>query len=108
MLDLRQFRFNLEKLVKEVNDRDSNWKWRIKSVTKNKVAIRWEYLDYCGETNPCFFIKGDENDEFITITDKDDKMIDGWFYNGKFKDGSVESVIRWAVEGIEEYAHSRY
>lgn len=60
MIDLRNYADLIRQLVKKEDEKDPNWKWSVKSIGKNKVRIRWGYLDFLGEKENCFIIEMQE------------------------------------------------
>lgn len=116
-IDFRNYADLIRKAVKEANDRDPNWEWSIRSLTKCKVLIRWGYLDYLEEKHPhnCFSLTIDyPNDEHlwnaITYRHPSGEMLS---FNTFGKDhwethATVELAIEGAIRNIEGYAHSRY
>ena len=114
-VDFRNYADLIRKAVKEANDRDPNWKWSVRSLSKRKVLIRWGYLD--GEKPPhdCFSLTIDyPKDEHlwnaITYRHPHGEMIsfntfgeDHWETHE-----TVELAIEGAIRSIEGYAHSRY
>lgn len=118
MITLRNYEQLIRDCVKEISDNDPNWDFVVKSFAKDRVRIRWTYLDYCGEKNNCFFLhlrEYDEefNDYFITSRTPDDSMIDGHIVTTiidtkKSWQESFENAIKSAIDEIADYAHSRY
>ena len=56
MIDLRNYKDLIRELVAKENEKDKNWRWSVKSITKTRVRIRWGYLDYLEEKENCFII----------------------------------------------------
>lgn len=116
MIDLREYKDLIRKLVAEESAKDENWKWSVKSITKSKVLIRWSYLD--GEPHPrdCFSITTNEypDDEFtgnnVTYRHPTGEMISFTSFGDKSWDtaSTPEEAIEQAIRGISYYAHSRY
>ena len=63
MIDLRNYKDLIRELVAKENDKDKNWRWSVKSISKNRVRIRWGYLDYLEEKENCFQIELDSSME---------------------------------------------
>lgn len=57
MIDLRNYADLIRQLVADENEKDPNWKWSVKSIGKDKVRIRWGYLDYLEEKDNCFILE---------------------------------------------------
>lgn len=115
MKTFRDYEDLIRNKVKEINDKDPNWKWTIKSFGKNKVCIRWSYLDYCEEKDNCFMLRlmdpDDFNEQFLTARTPQDEMIEGYFLHEQVEYGweyTYENGIIAAIEQIAYYAHSRY
>lgn len=116
-IDFRNYKDLIKTTVKEVNDKDPNWKWSVHSVTKHKVMIRWGYLDYCEEKHPknCFSLTVEyptdvnlwnaihcnkPDGEYINLRCFGDKSWDD--------DKTIELAIANSIRSIANYAHSRY
>ena len=116
MKNFRDYETLIRNKVKEINDKDPNWDWSIKSFGKNKVCIRWSYLDYCEEKDNCFILRlvdpdKEFNDQFLTARTPQDDMIEGYFVSEDHRyiwDTSWENGLIAAIEEIAHYAHSRY
>ena len=117
MIDLRKYAELIHSLVAAENKKDANWKWSIKSIGKEKVAIRWGYLDYLEETANCFFLMLDNEEDgegnWIWARTPHGGIIDCYMVaeNPNPRIGAeqtIESGIRSAIEEIAYYAHSRY
>ena len=120
MIDLREYEDLIREEVEKVNKRDKNWKWSVKSVGKKRVRIRWGYLVYMEEKDDAFILEID--------CDLKNEGIGDWLW-AKQPDGdhiecymvvegttntrigaecNIKNGIRWAIEEIEHFAHSRY
>lgn len=117
MIDFRQHKDLIKEEVKKVNDDDQNWKWRVEKVTKHKVLIRWEYLDYMEEQHPknCFSLTVDypEDEDLknaVTYNRPDGTFIDFVTYGPEHWDDTrtVEKAIKIAIQEVAEYAHNHY
>lgn len=117
MVDLREHKDLIRKLVTAENEKDEDWKWSVKSIGKFKVLVGWSYLDYCGAKSPenCFSITVDYPDDDVLGDSIAWRHPDGHLLNagsvgpnhwdvGK----TVEEVLEAAIGGIAYYAHSRY
>ena len=79
MIDLRNYKDLIRELVAKENDKDKNWRWSVKSISKNRVRIRWGYLDYLEEKENCFQIELDssmESMEWLHARRPDGEMIE--------------------------------
>lgn len=116
MLDFRNYSELIRAAIAGVNERDRNWKWSVKSIGKNKVRIRWGYLDYLEEEQNCFIVTLDcceEAGNWIWACLPDGDHIECYMVaeqpNPKIgAEQTVESGIRDAIREIEYYAHTRY
>lgn len=120
MIDLREYEDLIREEVEKVNKRDKNWKWSVKSVCKKRVRIRWGYLVYMEEKEDAFILEMQNEDPASGIGD--------WLW-AKQPDGdhiecylvvegtpnprvgaecNIKNGIRWAIDEIEYFAHSRY
>ncbi len=120
MIDLRNYADLIRQLVAEEDEKDPNWKWSVKSIGKDKVRIRWGYLDYLEEKDNCFILEMDN--------DTDDSGIGDWLWARLPHGNSIEcylvvegdpdpeigaeqniqTSIRDAIREIAHYAHNRY
>lgn len=117
MKTLRDYEQLIRDCVRKISDNDHNWNFSVKSFAKDKVSIRWTYLDYCHEKNNCFFLilkDYDEEDQeyFLVARTPYDQMIDGELVTDredkKSWQVSFENGIKYAINQIADYAHSRY
>lgn len=116
MIDFRNYSELIRATVADENERDANWKWSVKSIDKNKVRIRWGYLDYLEETQNCFIITLDCNEEagnWIWACLPDGDHIECFMVAEKPNrnigaEQTVESGIKDAIHEIAYYAHTRY
>lgn len=116
MANFRDYQELIRNQVKEISQKDENWDWSVKGISKNRVKIRWTYLDYCEETNNCFFLKlddenCDEGESLLTCRLPDDEFITGYIVSDdpkKFWQESYEKAIKSALNVIFNYAYSRY
>lgn len=117
MKNFRDYENLIRETVKKISDRDPNWNFSVKSLSKDRVRIRWTYLDYLEETENCFIMKlKDEdkefNDIFLSVRTPQDDMITGHIIsdsdNKRFWQESYENGIVSAIYEIADYAHSRY
>lgn len=117
MKTLRDYEQLIRDCVKKISDKDPNWDFTVKSIAKDKVSIRWTYLDYCEEKDNCFYLilrDYDEEDQehFLVARTPYDQLIDGEMVTDredkKSWQVSYESGIRYMISAIADYAHSRY
>ena len=118
MIDLRNYADLIRKLVKEADQKDPNWKWSVKSISKNKVRIRWGYLDYLGSKENSFSIEmqpdNTEDNQWMSALLPDGSIIEVFLVvEGKPNpkvgaEQSIQAGIEDAVWEITHYAHSRY
>lgn len=118
MMNFKEHETLIRDEVKKIDAEDPNWKWSVKGVGKNKVSIRWGYLDYLEESNNCFYMKlkheeSDEDNEMTLTTEYPDntfmnvhivvegRALYGWQEN-------FENAIRAAINEIADTAMSRY
>lgn len=118
VIDFRNYADLIRKLVKEADKKDPNWKWSVKSISKNKARIRWGYLDYMGDKENCFYIGMDpdntENDQWMAAFLPHGGIIEVFLVvEGKPNpnlgaEQSIQTGIEDAIWEITHYAHSRY
>ena len=120
MIDLREYTDLIRAEVKKVSERDKNWKWSVKSIGKKTVRIRWGYLDFMEEKDNVFILEMQNEDPDSGIGDwlwartPDKEHIECWLVvagtpNPRIgAECNIKNAIRWAIEEIEYYAHSRY
>ena len=117
MIDLRNYADLIRQLVKEEDRKDPNWKWSVKSISKNKVRIRWGYLDYLEEKENCFIIDLDSSIpdmEWLHARKPDGDIIECYMVvEGKPNpqvgaEQTIPSGLRDAIWEIAYIAHSRY
>jgi len=102
MVDLRDYKDEVKKVLAELAVKDTNWKWNVKKATKSEILIGWGYLDYIGEKD-LFKIEAvdlleDGNNDF-TSRDASGELIDLV---------PEKHGIKRVVESIFYYARSRY
>ena len=116
MKNFKDYENMITTLVKEINDKDTNWEWSIQSLSEYLVRINWTYLDYCEEKDNCFILRlvdPDEEfgDQFMTARTPQDDMIEGYFVAETADmswDTTWENGLIAALEEIAHYAHYRY
>lgn len=118
MIDLRNYADLIRQLVKEEDKKDPNWKWSVKSISKNKVRIRWGYLDYLGDTENCFSIEmqpyNTESDQWMhALLPHGDiievfLVVEGSPNPNVGAEQNIQTGIKNAIWEITHYAHSRY
>ena len=116
-IDLRNYAEIIRYTVKAANEKDKNWKWRVHSISKRKVMIRWGYLDYLEEKHPknCFSVTIDhpmDEELWNAITYRLPGGEFLGFYDFGDKSWNTHSTVEQAIEGaiwhLVNYAHSRY
>ena len=116
MLDLRDYKELVKAAIKETAEKDTNWKWKIKSCSKNTIRIWWSYLNEYLEEDETFCIKLEDlkglSFYFLKAINPNVELIDGWEvpYDGKEeKDAySIEYALKEAVREIIGYALKIY
>lgn len=116
MIDLRNYAELIRTTVEDVNERDLNWKWSVKSIGQKKVRIRWGYLDYLDEEQNCFVITLDcdgEDDNWLLACLPGGDHIECYMVAEKPNrnigaEQTIESGIKDAIDEIAYYAHTRY
>lgn len=120
MIDLRNYADLIRKLVKEADQEDPNWKWSVKSISKNKARIRWGYLDYLNEKENCFILEMDNDTDGSGAGDwlwarapygeiiECHLVVEGEPNPNVGAEQTIRAGIKWAIWEITHYAHSRY
>ncbi|MCX4307634.1 MAG: hypothetical protein OSJ69_17725 [Acetatifactor sp.] len=117
MIDLRNYKDYIRELVAEENRKDKNWRWSVKSIGKNRIRIRWGYLDYLEEENNCFIIDLDSSTpdmECLCACWPDRKLMECYLVvEGKPNpqlgaEQTIKSGLRDAVWEIAYTAHNYY
>ena len=117
MIHLRNYKDLSRELVAKENDKDKNWQWSVKSINKNRVRIRWGYLDYLEEKENCFLIELDssiESMEWLHARRPDGEIIECYLVvEGKPNprvgaEQTIQSGLRDAIWEIAYIAHSCY
>ena len=117
MIDLRNYKDLIRELVAKENDKDKNWRWSVKSISKNRVRIRWGYLDYLEEKENCFLIELDssiESMEWLHARRPDGEIIECYLVvEGKPNpqvgaEQTIQSGLRDAIWESAYTAHSCY
>lgn len=116
-MDFREHDSKIRKLVEKQDATDPNWAWKVKSIGKSKVRIRWGYLADLGEKDDCFImeLKSYLNDgtvylnglrpdgtliEFVEVREDSEKCLPG--------ERHLESALKFIVEEIAYCAHNEY
>lgn len=115
MANLRDFSDAIRAQVREFSEKDTNWNWSVKGISKNQIKVHWTYLDYCGEENNCFFVTlstDEDGDSYIAARLPDEEFITGWCVGeGESKKSwqdPYDKAIKSALNVIFDYALSRY
>lgn len=113
-MDFREYEALIKEKVAQKNEKDTNWKWSVKSIGKTKVSIRWGYLDYLEEKKNCFILEVDNDcGEWIYAMTPHREMIECYMVseNPNPNIGAemyTKKAIEYAIDEIAYYAHSRY
>jgi len=117
IIDLKQYETLIREKVNELNRKDKNWKWRVKSIGKKKCRIFWGYLEYMEAKEDCFILElqADEpDDQWLWARHPGGEYIDCYMVvEGKPNprigaEQTIESGISDAVEEIGRIARTRY
>lgn len=117
IIDLKQYETLIREKVNELNRKDKDWKWRVKSIGKKKCRIFWGYLEYMEAKEDCFTLElqADEpDDQWLWAMQPDGKYIDCYLVvEGKPNprigaEQTIESGITDAIEAIGHTARNRY
>lgn len=117
MKNFRDYQQLIRDCVKKISDEDPNWNFSVKSIAKDRVRIRWTYLDYCQEKENCFYLAFNHYDEFdqehlLVSRTPQDEMISGHLVTDRDYRRSwqitYENGIKYAIEEIADYAHNVY
>ena len=118
-MDLRKYRDIIKDAVAKLRAGDKNWGWRIKSLTKDKLLIRWGYLDYIGQKGD-FGVKlrvddldGDADVSLIGSMDTEYndlcESLYCWVGDKHWHDArDIGEGLRMVISEIGYQAHSRY
>ena len=122
MLDLRDYKELVKAAIKETAEKDTNWKWRMKSCKKNEIMIWWSYLNEYLENEDMFKIELEEDvdsnevacywlfaKEPVTgVIGSWDLEADGRKGDGYFGSPSIENALKQAVSEIINHALNVY
>lgn len=115
MIDLRNYKDYIRELVAKENEKDANWRWSVKSISKSRVRIRWGYLDYLEEKNNCFLLTTDEGaGDWLWAKGPDGELLECYLVvEGKPNprigaEQNIKSGLKDAIWEIAYTAHSRY
>ena len=116
MIDLRNYKDYIRELVAAENEKDSNWRWSVKSIGKNLVRIRWGYLDYLEEKENCFLLcmENECAGDWLWAKRPDGELIECFLVvEGRPNpqlgaEQTIKSGLRDAVWEIAHVAHSCY
>lgn len=119
MIDLRNYNNLIRSCVTNEKEKDTIWKWAVKSISKNKIEIKWGYLEYLEEKNTCFRIKLDNDNgsgcgNWLFAYDHRGDLIEVYMVSEGKPDPNIgaeqtiKSGIQSAIEDIAYFAHSRY
>jgi len=112
-IDLRKYKNLIKGLVSIENDKDPNWKWFVKDISKTRALIHWGYLYSLDEKETCFIVTAESDDclgDTIVWRHPSGEMLSfaviGETYYGVTT--TIESALENAIKSIAYYAHSRY
>lgn len=124
MLDLRNYKELVKAAIKETAEKDTNWKWRVKSCKKNEITIWWSYLNEYLENENMFKIEleevGDVDSNEVAcywlfakepvtgVIGSWDLEADGRKGDGYFGSPSIENALKQAVSEIINHALNVY
>ena len=118
MLDFREHKELIRKLVQEENKEDPNWFWTVRSISNSKIMVKWSYLDYLEAKYPLnhFVIEakaekvGDDPEDCIIWRTPEGKMISFTDVGAsRFCDfHKAEPAIAHAIRSLAAYAHNVY
>lgn len=109
MFDFKNFNTVIRQAVAEENQKDQNWKWSVKSISKHTVRIYWEYLEYIGCKKPFFSITHEADLDWIWMRDEDGAPTEAYDCGDKFSShGTPETMVADAVHHIANRAHNCY
>lgn len=115
--DFRTVEQAVRNTVKEMDQRDTNWKWRA-VVQKSQIKVFWGYLEYLEEKAPYFIITDgeekreecSEDDEFIVLRDAQ-----GHYMNGKivgeekiWQEGNLEKCVVSLMNWLQRRVNNIY
>lgn len=113
MFDLREHKDLIRQLVSEASQKDPNWKWSVNSIGKEKARIFWEYLEYCGESEPFFIIELEISNEGCWIRGRNERYdslcVD--IVEDKelpFLNCPLNEAIESTIRSLVRTAHERY
>lgn len=119
MVDFREVKAEVTEVIKDLNNKDTNWKWKA-VVNKGEVKIFWGYLQYVDTKDSHFTIttgsaeKGEvtpeDEDTFIVARNEHDEYITGKILGeDKFwKDGKLSDCVKGLIRSIYNKANSEY
>ena len=118
-MDLRDYKAAIKESINYLKGEDKNWDWKLKSVTKGKILIRWGYLDYIGQKGdfeirlmvdgPDVSLIGVLNNDYSWADNDDRADLFCWIGDKHWHDTpSLETGVRMMVCRIGHMAHARY
>jgi len=117
MIDLQNYKDYICGLVAKENEKDTNWRWSVKSISKSRIRIRWGYLDYLEEKENCFIIDLDSSMpdmEWLHARRPDGDIIECYMVvEGRLNpqvgaEQNIKSGLRDAIGEIAYIAHHCY
>jgi len=120
-MDLRNYRGLIVEAMRNENDKDKNWGWHVKRINKEKILIRWGYLDFIGQTGDFSIRLYCDSSDVTLVGCMDDKHGDEWFRDDDADDlfvcigdrhwhdaKTIEDGLKCMVRRIARLAHARY
>lgn len=99
-MNLKEKAKEIRSLVAELNKKDENWKWKVKTINKRSIKLYWEYLEYMGAKSDTFTIQYDPEMEMFIGRDQE-----GDFLNWDLED---TTTLEGTIKSVYYYARSRY
>ena len=121
MMDFRKLRSVILDAVAREREADKNWGWHVKRINKDKILIRWGYLDYIGQKGDFSIRMFSDCGDVSLVGCMDDEYESEWFRNDDADDlcvfvgdrhwhdaKSVEEGVPKLIHQIAVLAHARY
>ena len=120
-MDFRKYRGKILAAVSDVREKDTMWGWHVKRINKDKILIRWGYLDYVGQKGDFSIRALEDCGDMSLVGCMDDRYGDEWFRDDDADDlfcwvgdkhwhdaANVEDGIWELVHRMAYLAHARY
>lgn len=115
MKTLRDYEQLIREQVAKISEAHPFWNFTVRAFSKDRVKIRWSYLDYCKERDNCFFLKlsylPEDNEYFLRCQTPQGEFIDGDLIqedDTTDTDITFERAIKHLIYIISDYAYERY